>query len=104
MSTTTTNDKERIDAIPPRAAVLGIDAAGRPHLFAHGDPLDVWVLDPDATAVAHHEAITTRPLSAWVGFVADRCGWDVRHRIEDPPFTGLLEAERTPPTRAELLG
>jgi len=52
----------------------------------------------------HHVGPTERKPSEWVAFVADKCGWAVRHRIELPAGAGLLDPEPTPPTRAEVLG
>lgn len=96
-------DKERIDAIPETAAVLGIDSADRPHLFAHRHGRTaIWVLDPAGDTCEHFLA-TERPLSAWVAFVADRTGWRVRHHVEKPAGADLFDAEATPPTREEVL-
>jgi len=97
-------DRERIDAIPRRAVVLGIDAADRPHLFTTGSTYEIWVLNADGTQCVHHVGPTERPPSEWVAFVAEKCGWNVRHRVEAPAGAGLLATTPTPPTRREVLG
>ena len=104
MSESTPNDKERIDAIPRSARVLGIDAAGRPHLYDLRHPLEIWVLNRAADACVHYVEAGESSLVDWALFVADKCGWDRRHRIEEPAFSGLFDAEATPPRREEVLG
>lgn len=103
MTNKTTNDKERIDAIPRGAHVLGVDAEGRTHLFALGHPLDIWVVDPDGGECLHHEEIYQQSLLDWAMFVGERCGWDVRHGIEKAPGEDLFDPEPVPPTREEVL-
>jgi hypothetical protein len=97
------DDRERIDAIPPRAVVLGIDTEDRPHLFTTGREYEIWVLDETGTECVHHVGPTARPPSEWVAFVAQKCGWACRHRIELDAGEGLLDPEATPPTRAEVI-
>lgn len=101
MSTTDYDGKERIDAIPERATVLGIDTEGRVHLFSHRHTTEIWVSDAAREYVELYER-TTRPPSAWAQFVASDCGWDCRHRIEKPAGADLFDPEATPPTREEV--
>jgi len=98
------HDRDSIDAIPRTASVVGIDTEGRPHLTSVYGDLEIWVLDADATECLHYADGGDRALSDWVQFVAEQCGWEVRHRVELPAGAGLLDAERVPPTRAEVLG
>lgn len=102
MMETTPNDKERIAAIPRGARVLGVDGAGRVHLFDHG-PTEIWVVTNNGRECLHYVR-TAKPLSEWVHFVEQRCGWEIRHRIELGAGERLLDPEPTPPTRAEVLG
>ena len=104
MATDTPPAKERIDAIPPSARVLGIDADGRPHLYHLEHPLEIWVLTADHESCVHYVAAPDRSLVDWALFVDDRCGWDRRHRIEEPAFSGLFDGEPVPPTRLEVIG
>ena len=97
------HDRDSIDAIPRTASVVGIDSKGRPHLTSVYGDLEIWVLDADGTECLHYADGGGRELSEWVQFVADKCGWDVRHRVELPAGAGLFEAEPVPPTRAEVL-
>lgn len=103
MNGTHAADKERIDAIPRSARVLGTDAAGRHHLYSLAHPAAVWVVDADGRECLHYTALGERTLTAWVLFVADRCGWDRRHHVEKGAFDGLLDPEPTPPTREQVL-
>lgn len=103
MTESTTNRKERIDAIPPSARVLGIDAAGRPHLYDLAHPLEIWVLNRAHDTCVHYVEAADRSLVDWALFVDDKCGWDRRHRIEAPAFSGLFDGEVTPPARSEVL-
>ena len=96
-------DRECIDAIPRRASVVGIDTEGRAHLSSIYGELEIWVLNEAGTEVVHYANGGDRELSEWVAFVAERCGWDVRHRVELPAGAGLLDDEDLPPTRAEVL-
>lgn len=102
MFMTDTERKERIDAIPRHASVLGVDSNNRVHLFDHR-PTEIWVVDRHGTRCLHYVA-TPKPLSEWVAFVAERCGWDRRHRVELGAGERLFDSEPTPPTRAEVLG
>lgn len=104
MTEPTPNDKERIAAIPRSARVLGVDAEGRTHLFDIAHPLEIWVVDTDANDCVHYVESPDRSLTDWVLFVAERCGWGVRHHVERDAFEGLLADEPTPPTREEVLG
>lgn len=97
-------ENECIDAIPRTASVVGIDSEGRAHLASIYGALEIWVLDTDATECVHYATAPDRDLSSWVRFVADKCGWEVRHRVELPAGAGLLDPEPTPPTRREVLG
>jgi len=97
------DDRERIDAIPRRASVVGIDTNGRAHLASIYGDLEIWVLNERGTDVVHYATGGDRELTAWVEFVGERCGWDVRHRVELPAGAGLLEDEELPPTRSQVL-
>lgn len=101
MSNEETDTKERIAAIPRSASVLGVDSAGRVHLFAH-HPTEIWVVDDSGTECLHY-LTTSKPLSEWVDFVEQKCGWQRRHRIELDAGERLLDPEPAPPTRAEVL-
>ena len=96
-------DRERIDAIPRRASVVGIDTDGRAHLSSIYGDLEIWVLNSEGTEVVHYANGGDRELSSWVEFVAERCGWKTRHRVELPAGAGLFDDEALPPTRSEVL-
>ena len=102
MSTTDTDSKERIAAIPRHASVLGVDSHDRVHLFTHR-PTEIWVVTRDGTECLHYVR-TTKRLSEWVAFVDGRRGWERRHRVELGAGDRLLDPEPSPPTRAEVLG
>jgi hypothetical protein len=96
-------DRECIDAIPRRASVVGIDTDGRAHLSSIYGELEIWVVDETGTECVHYANGGDRELSSWVEFVEDKCGWDVRHRVELPAGAGLFDDEALPPTRSEVL-
>jgi len=97
------DDRERIDAIPRQAVVLGIDDHHRAHLFTTGSTYEIWVLNAAGDACVHHVGPTERPPSEWVAFVDERCGWTVRQQVELRPGEGLLDDEELPPTRSEVI-
>ena len=103
MPNDTPDAKERIDAIPRTARVLGIDDHGRTHLYDLRHPLEIWVVDTEAERCVHYREIGESSLVDWALFVADDYGWDTRHHIEKQAFEGLLDPEPTPPTREEVL-
>jgi hypothetical protein len=55
-----------------RMAQLGLDAEGREHYWS-APRQRLYVIDGDA--VAHVETIDDRPLSDWVAFIEQSCGW-----------------------------
>jgi len=100
MTENDTDTKERIDAIPESAYVLGIDAKGRIHLHDMGDPDRVWVVVD--SSCEHYKAFDGS-IASWIDYTAEHIGWKCRHFVERPAFAGLFEDKELPPTRAEVL-
>jgi len=76
------NDTAEVEGIdlPSDAYRLGVDGEGREHWHS---PMGghLWTLR--SGDLVHEESLTETSVVEWVLFVADLCGWEERHPVEE---------------------